>query len=403
MTYTSAYHEETSSLESCASEAHRRLSMKHAVQLVLNLTKILHYMRPMFSSMPTHPKNLELLEPFPDLPVEIIMHILEEAACLDRQTARIVSLVSSWARKLALPYLFSTLVYRNTPFTPGRQASKSSMQERKVHPKIPHYVQRFVRNLWSESIGIYTPSSEIEFFQSFPNVESLALPSPSLRSLHMAIQAQAQSIDRQSSDPCLVSPACLRSITMITHTFRYDWHFLVGQRLPGSNGGMVLDQITHLRILDMQISTYSPHAHLQKLTHIALPFLDLGNSPNQTTLRLPEGLLQHPTLQIVVLTIDERKFLGNPWYHIGRYSAAGARGEGLSSPRDNFRKLVAWAREKDARVHVVLSPRISQDVRAEWEAASRGGMDIWQIAAKSRTDETYGMNLPAVYPQPIKC
>ncbi|EMD40938.1 hypothetical protein CERSUDRAFT_71182 [Gelatoporia subvermispora B] len=350
----------------------------------------------------THGRNLEGLEPFPGIPVEIIMHILEEAACLDRQTALTISLVSSWARKLALPYLFSTLVYRNTPSISGTQVSKSSAHSRQAHPGVPDHVRRFVRNLWSESVGIYTPSSEIDFFQSCPNVENLALPSPSLRALHMAIQAQAQKPEIQSGESHLIFPSRLRSITIITHTFRYDWHFLVGQRLPGPNGGSVLDQITHLRILDMQISTYSPHAHLPKLTHIALPFLDLGNAPNQMTLRLPEGLLQHPSLQMIVLTVDERKFVTNRWYHVSEYSATGTSGGGLGSPRDNFRKLVTWAQEKDARVHVVLSPRIGKDACTEWEEAARGGMDIWQAAARSRMDESYGMGLPAIYPEPTK-
>ncbi|KAH9833757.1 uncharacterized protein C8Q71DRAFT_173404 [Rhodofomes roseus] len=342
----------------------------------------------------------------PPLPLEILMQILEYTASLSRPSAASVSLVSAWARKLALPHLFRALVHRKVPLANVTvlSATRSASLPASRTP-LPTHLGQYVRALWTESIGMASPTSEMDIFRACPAVEHLALPAPALRTLYMVCQTfdkhdRVHGRRGPGSGNTLPFLSALREVTLLSHTLRYEWHFLVGLRIP--DGRTLLGNITHLRMLDMQISAYVPHAHLSNLTHLALPYLDLGANISHDLLRLPEGVLEHPKLKMVVLTVDERKYLHNPWYHIVRYSAAGTGNVRYSSPRESFRELVKQAHLKDKRVHVILSPRIGQSAVDEWDAAARGGESIWEIAERVRGDEQYGMELPSTYAPGIR-
>ncbi|KAI0920883.1 hypothetical protein AcW1_004969 [Taiwanofungus camphoratus] len=350
---------------------------------------------------PPHFCSMNTMQHTPELPIEIIMIILKDTASLSCQCASAVSLVSSWARKLALPYLFCAMIYRKRPIASMRVISgnRPSLLYSSSRRAVPAQLGRYVRNLWTESIGIASSSSDIDILQACPGVENLALSSASLRAVYMAIQCQAGG--RQMDQPKSMFPSSLRSITLTTHTFRYDWHFLVGVRVP--SGNLLLHNITHLRILDMQISAYIPHAHLPNLKYLALPYLDLGAGITQDPIRLPEGVVEHKNLQMIVLTVDERKFLTNPWYRIIHFFPSGPGRFCYGSPRDNFDALVRQARKKDAKLHVILSPRLGQDTCTEWETAARGGESIWTLATKARCNDSYGIGLPTIYPTATIC
>ncbi|KAI0650577.1 hypothetical protein C8Q79DRAFT_901985 [Trametes meyenii] len=337
--------------------------------------------------------------PFPELPTEIIIQIFEATARASRHGAYSISLVSSWARNLALPHLFATIVHRSTPSFAVTLSAGGKQIQLLSRPSTPLKWGPLVRNLWTESAGVSGASVEAAIFPACPNVENLALMSSSLRALSQAIQARTaafHSDDGQrhsdSSAPGETFLNRLRSITLITHTFRYDWHFLVGTRLQ--DGTQLLHNITHLRILDMRVSSFSPQNLLPNLTHLALPYLDLGNRFEHGNLRLPDGVLEHSALKMVVLTVDEEQWLTNPWYQIALYP-----GKNDLSPRETFRTLVQWARQRDDRVHVVLSPRWDVDACREWTEAARGGDSLWEIATEARTNDSHGAGLPDSYPK----
>ncbi|KAH9948381.1 hypothetical protein B0H21DRAFT_242848 [Amylocystis lapponica] len=265
--------------------------------------------------------------------------------------------------------------------------------------KLPEKLGIFARNLWTESIGIGTPNSEIDILRACPRVENLALPSASLRGLFTSIQDLTRNPPAVTMDGVSRPhfPCNLHSITLLTHTFRFDWHFLVGVHLPG--GTPILHNITHLRLVDMQISSYVPHLHLPNLTHLALPLLDIATNMHQFLL-IPGGLADHPSLQMVVLTIDERKFLGRPWSRLfDSLSGHEARDRDMKSPSDNFREIALHFRDKDHRAHVILSPRTSEDACSEWAACARGAESIWDKALRSRGDNFFERELPTAYPK----
>ncbi|EJF56619.1 hypothetical protein DICSQDRAFT_112947 [Dichomitus squalens LYAD-421 SS1] len=332
--------------------------------------------------------------PLSNLPPELIISIFEIASCDHQQAALSISRVSTWARKIALPHLFSTVIYRSRPaFAHGM--SSGARDPRTARPSHSQCWGPLVRNLWLESSGISNASNEEALIRACENVENLALMSQSLPVLAASIQAENAARrganskgSLSSSDP---SHCRLRSITLITHTFRFVWDSLVG--LQVQDGSQLLNNITHLHILDLTISSFTPHNLLPNLTHLALPYLDLGIDFKQDALRLSPGALGHRALQMIVLTVAEEKWLNNPWYHIARYPGQ------TPSPKPMFRLLVRWAREKDERIHVVLSPQIGDDPCKEWVKAARGGQSLWEVAAKTRADDSHGLGLPDAFPK----
>ncbi len=354
------------------------------------------YSKSSMESVPVEVPAFEL-EPFPGLPTELIVRILDIAACSSHDTANSISLVSTWARKIALPHLFNTVVYRSKPaYSAGMSSgAKDSPHARKSQS---YSWGPLVRNLWTESTGIMNSPNEGQLLRACRNVENLALVSASLRSLVPAVQSQTVARCQEmvgghaGVDPFL---ARLRSMTLITHTSRYDWHFLVGVQLQ--DGSQLLHNVTHLRLLDMTVSSFSPHNLLPNLTHLALPYLDLGNDFKQESLRLPPGILEHRSLRMIVLTVAEGKWLTNPWYQIARYP-----GKDVTSPKATFRTLAQWARKKDDRLYVVLSPRLGVDPCKEWMDAAHGGPSLWEVAAQARAEHSHGSGLPETYPKGMR-
>ncbi|KAI0832588.1 hypothetical protein BC628DRAFT_1347435 [Trametes gibbosa] len=334
--------------------------------------------------------------PFPELPIEIVIQILEATAGASRSGARAISLLCTWARAIALPHLFATIVHRSQTSFSTTLSSGERTSEVQRHPSVPLRWGHFVRNLWTESSGVSGPSPTDNIFRVCPNVENLALMTWSIRSISQAVQACNANARRAGGQSSVIAEQAflqrLTSITLITHTFRFDWHFLVGAQLQ--NGTQLCHNITHLHILDMRLSSFCPHNLLPNLTHLALPYLDLGNNFEQDTLRLPPGVLEHRALKMLVLTVEEEKWLTNPWYQIARYP-----GKDTTSPKGAFRTLVQWARERDDRVHVLLSPGRHVPSWQEWADTARGGNSLWQEAAEARARDSHSANLPDTYPK----
>ncbi|KAI0750964.1 hypothetical protein C8Q80DRAFT_1098065 [Daedaleopsis nitida] len=335
--------------------------------------------------------------PSPDLPTELTVQIMDFAAQGSFEAAQSISLVSTWARGIALPHLFSTVVIR---FKPAYSMGMASGARDSPHARMsrPQAWGHLVRNLWVESSGIANAPKEEEILRACLNLENIALKSLSLRTLpsslkHSAVSPTPGWTPDEPRDP----PRCyLRSVTLITHTLRYEWHSLANIQLR--DGTMLLHNITHLHLLEMTISSFSPHDLLPNLTHLALPYLDLGNDFRQDNLRLPVGVLEHRSLKMIVLTVTEGRWLTNPWYQISRYP-----GKATNSPRAAFCHLVDTLRKRDDRLHAVLSPRLGVDPCEEWANAARGGPSLWGNAAQARLDRScYGADLPDTYPKEIR-
>lgn len=379
---------------------------------------------------------------FPPLPTELVLHILRLACHTSHHTALSISLLASWVRSAVLPFVFSTVVRRagptlNTASSPSpgwatpqyfRPSTMSLHQRSYAHllPPTTCDVGKFVRRLWIETIDMMSSPGELSIFNACTNIEDVALSASSLRMLYNSTlfgkkRSPTAQLDDQHPIPTDTMGAAsrIRSVTLTKHTFRYDWHFLVD--LHSASAGThvsLLGNITHLRLTDMEKSPYIPIEYLPNLTHLALPYLQLRANHRGDTVRIPDLVLQadRPTVQsqrgphppgdgatlettpsklvMIVLTVDEGEWLFKPWRH-------GAHAK-EDSPRGLFESLREHARERDGRIHVVLSPRVFMDVCSEWAGAARGNNDnVWEVAQRSRAGngEQSAADLPLAFPR----
>ena len=134
-------------------------------------------------------------EPFPELPTELVLHILNYACSASLETALSVSYVSSWVRASVLPLVFSTVVRRAGPTMPSssgwatpqaiRPSSMSlGLNQRSYSHFLPPStcdVGKFVKHLWIESIDMMSSPGELGIFNACTNIEDIALTASSLR------------------------------------------------------------------------------------------------------------------------------------------------------------------------------------------------------------------------------
>jgi hypothetical protein len=310
-------------------------------------------------------------------------------------------------------------------------------------PPTTHDVGGYVKHLWIESIDMMSSPGELGIFNACTNIEDVALTAGSLRLLYnltvfgrrkvlppslrggptssSVLAVGVDDDDDTEADPdaperevhTVGAASRIRSVTLTKHTFRYDWHFLVNiHTVSHHTHASLLANITHLRMMTVEKNAYVPVDYLANLTHLALPYLELRPSHRGDVVRVPDAVLQaHRTivvgteddsslermltpsrLKVVVLTVDEARWLSEPWQY-------GAHVKD-QSPRKLFLDLRRHAKERDQRIRVVLSPRMGRDVCSEWAGAARGNEDsVWEVAEKMGEKETYADILPETYPR----
>ncbi|GJE84324.1 hypothetical protein PsYK624_004000 [Phanerochaete sordida] len=315
--------------------------------------------------------------PLPRLPAELLIPIFE-ATCLESHEAALrISLVCSWVRDLAKPYVFGTVIRKAGSLYPIKGHVELS------HKNAPPGCGDFVRHLWLETVDVLSSPREMGLFKSCPNVEDIALSVNPLRTL-LAMYASPYSSPKASA---------IRTLTLLNPTPRTVWAVTPGALLRG---------ITHLRMIDLQHTSYVPLEHLPALTHLAVPLVHLRTT--YTDSFLAENITKSRRLQMVVLTVDHYDWIYRPWLHRDRYTTtAFAKAE---TPRAGFRLVWEATRKRDQRAHVILSPTMGPGethvtVCAEWSAAARGSESIWEKAARVAPDNAEDLNaLPTVYPKP---
>lgn len=263
----------------------------------------------------------------------------------------------------------------------------------------------YVRHLWIESIDVMASPGELGIFNACANIEDIALAATSLRALYNLTffgkkkhvsSSDAEAGEGEGEEPAAVdegetigAASRIRSLTLTRSTYQYDWHFLVRiQDAPQHTHASLLGHITHLRMTDLEKNAFIPLDYLPNLTHLALPYFHLRPRGKRDVPRVPTP----PGLHAIVLTVDEARWLSEPWQY-----GAHARED---SPRELFQGLRWRAREWDGRIRVVLSPRLGRDVCSEWAGAARGNEDsVWEVAEKTVDREDYADVLPVTFPR----
>lgn len=239
-------------------------------------------------------------------------------------------LTSTWTRHLALPYLYSTLVFKKIPLKFYRQV----MHENVIGSSIPGFCPTdHIRSVWIT----YTDPLLLNILRKCTNLSNLALRELNFRHI----------VDFISEEDVSDKP----DVHLLILNARYaDWSHPV-------HHSPFYRKITHLRA--GLIMSYSPRhldlAHFSRLSHLAVSYHIPGQQPLRNLLRVFDDISSQLTLVVVIMT----EFL-------------------TDAERRGALKWVFDVRQNTQNVYAVLSQ--ADNLRNEWEEEVRNGLSIWDKA-----------------------
>ena len=279
------------------------------------------------------------------LPAEIVDHIFRYACILSTSFCLTLCQSSSWTRKLAIPYLYSTIVVtkiRNAMILP--QALGRTL----VSNPIPNFQPKaHVRNIWIDPMSNLT----LQIFRTCDALQNLALTEGNL---HWIIHASSPGAPRLSFLPqrTVTRKHDLRLLLIDAKHYYWPQAVLASSAHPSP----FFEKVTHLRI--GTIGPYSTHlniAHFPRISHIAVPF----HRPQEHNLDELLQLFDLTSVMVLVVVILTDRL-------------------SESECQECLRWIVARRRLTSRPVYGVLSR--SQDLRKEWEEEVRNGTNIWDRA-----------------------
>ncbi|KIM74643.1 hypothetical protein PILCRDRAFT_828065, partial [Piloderma croceum F 1598] len=285
------------------------------------------------------------------LPVELVNIIFVLAAQSSRHACLDLCLVASWARQIALPHLFCTLVAKDH----GVKFQKYLADPPYVPINTRINAASLVKNVWMPLEGHpATTDSVLDVFENCHNLMHMAL---SIHCFFKLIRATSppplEPVERTVSGP---APECDRDIhlTMLCAT-SFRWAFPEYWRPNFLHRSPLYDRITHIRV--ETLSSYRTRydlRHFSRLSHLSVPYY---NSIQHIAEQL-DDFLELRSLEMFVVAGVRKPFQEAHW-----------------------RRLEKWVlaqRREDKRVFFVEVP--AMDIQVEWEREMRGGESIWERA-----------------------
>jgi hypothetical protein len=292
---------------------------------------------------------------FAHLPVELV-NIIFTFAAESRHTCLDLCLVSSWARHIALPHLFRTLV------------AKDDGPKFVTYFEDPSYVPfgtninpaSLVKNVWMP-LEDYVGFPIVIIFENCPNITHMAL---TVSCFFMAI--------------CLTTPGYivtpgLLGLSKVPGTGRdlhltilgatsFRWVMRQYWNPQVSSRSSLFDQITHIRvetIISFKRWEHYGLRHFSRLSHLSLPYYDsMQHDPNHL-----DTFLKLQSLQMLVIA-----------------------GVQKPSQRGHWKRLEAWVRSRRKMNKMVFFVEIpAVDIQVEWEEEMSGGESIWDRAVRYTT------------------
>ncbi|KLO17479.1 hypothetical protein SCHPADRAFT_821346 [Schizopora paradoxa] len=310
------------------------------------------------------------IEPELRLPIELVLLIADYAAQTSRRAALSLCLVSTWMREAILPTLYTTVILHADSPNDARSPFRADDDQVDRQPLSPSTTVRkpladplvYVQHLWADVPQEFAPRN----LDAFPNLQQLAIHVDASEAVCNALRwAPTQDCcPGYESHVCKLAnyPPC-RSLTVLGQSHPQRWTAFTSC----AQGRAFLQQLTHLRLLNICLSHYIPLEYIPSLTHLCIPFFDLRPAHGEEFIGL-DYILAQPHLKMVVLTLNPRYW----------------RFEDMS--------LKAWAclaMARDERLYVVASTRVDatrdwDDPRRDWEAEVTGGVSIWEKAVQVR-------------------
>jgi len=290
--------------------------------------------------------------PFIRLPIELVNIIFALAAEASRHTCLDLCKVASWARQIALPHLFGTLVA-------GDHGTK--FQKYLANPPyIPFNTNitaaSLVKNVWIPLEDRGTTDSVLDVFQNCHNITHMAL---TVHCFYKLVRSTTSEVlapsHRKISGPCLNDNRSLHFTLLGTASF--NWVLRELHHADVSLRSPLYDQITHVRVETIDgYKTRHKLYHFSRLSHLSVPYY---NSAHHVAKQL-DDFLKLRLLDMFVVA-------------------------GVRKPlqQAHWKRLQDWVRakrKKEKRVFFVEIP--AMDIQAEWEAEMRGGESIWDRALR---------------------
>ena len=214
-------------------------------------------------------KRLVLLG-FGRLPIELV-HIIFTFEAQSRHTCLDLCLVASWARQIALPHLFRTLVAKDH----GANFRKYLADPPYVPFNTNINAVSLVENVWMPLEEYGTTNSVLDVFETGHNIAHMALTMHCFYKLIRAIYSSLlplEHVKRRVSDPALDSHRDLHltilGATSFNWAFREFWHSSASIMSP------LFDRITYIRV--ETVNSYKiPRQklpHFSRLSHLSVPY-----------------------------------------------------------------------------------------------------------------------------------
>ena len=301
-----------------------------------------------------------LPSPSDSLPVELVQYIFHLAAASSRHSCLSICLVASWARHIALPYLFRTIVIKNS-------FAFSKFEKNIANP--PYLPATFscpptsvVSGVWMEYDDRGRYDQILTVMEACDNITHLAMQTGFF---HCLVRSSSPRVDLHIGEKRLARRALARNrdlrLTILGAEYSsfssFSWALRKYLEDDPMNRSPIFNMVTHIRLT--AISLYTPNSrldHFRRLSHFAVPYYD----DSYHDARLLQPLLQLESLKMLVISVPNEVNGEVQW-------------KGLD-------KWVRRTREIDARVYLV--GRLSISLRDEWEGEMRGGDCIWERAVQ---------------------
>jgi len=292
---------------------------------------------------------VETASPFTRLPPELVHHILSLAAAASRHSSLNICLVASWARHIALPHLFHTVVITDDTYT---------FEFNALHPSLPANSRATsVRNVWLGP-GCTNWRGARTICERSHDVIHLALNHYVAHSLMLstAMQREVGSANKPSHDLHLTF---IERQLPLEPLFRFN------------STPLLLDRVTQIRFVALEFHSMQQNiGYFSRLSYLSVPYLDrvpvndrcIG--PDQ---RRPSDLqyfLNLHSLKMLVVPIIKDVI--------------------EEADREELEKWVHKVRQTDRRLYIVEGH--SLHFRDEWEKEMRGGESIWDKAIRYTTE-----------------
>ncbi|PPQ72053.1 hypothetical protein CVT26_006736 [Gymnopilus dilepis] len=284
----------------------------------------------------------------PYLPTELVIDIFVHGCELSTEISLALSQVSTWARKIALPYVYQTVVIKNHA---TKQAFAKTLNQRSIQAPHPDFRPKdYVQSLWLEAVSNRT----LTIFSSCDNLVNLALPADNMMWLVYS-SSPASSANVMSMLPPRTITRKKDLHVLILNAKNPKWSLRNNVSNNPAHTSPFFAKVTHLRIgLVGPYNTHLDLAHFTRLTHIAVPY----HQPEDQNLSDLLRVFDFPATVFLVVVLL-RDMLSDTQYQ----------------------KAIDWVRQTrvtNPKVYVVTSRH--SDLQSEWEEEARRGFSIWDKA-----------------------